>query len=100
LGVFLDCLPVSVNLKAKFTIGDYAKNGSNMNQRNFWRRFGQSYSSGLQACFACSLARAAASIPTVGVLTLGLTYDPVLNGLREGLEKVGYIGGRTPEVHR
>jgi len=46
---------------------------------------------------ACSPAGAAASIPTVGVLTPGLTYDPVLNGLRKGLEKLGYKEGRTLE---
>jgi putative ABC transport system substrate-binding protein len=44
---------------------------------------------------ACSLAGAAASIPTVGVLTPGLTFDPVLEGLREGMGKLGYKEGRV-----
>ena len=35
-------------------------------------------------------------MPTVGVLTPpGPTYDPLLNGLREGLGKAGYIEGQT-----
>jgi len=66
-------------------------------QRNFGRRVWTVVFLGIAGVlWACSPAGAAASIPTVGVLTPpGLTYDPLLNGLREGLEKGGYIEGRT-----
>ena len=37
-----------------------------------------------------STAAAQSSIPRVGVLTAGLTYDPALEGLREGLAKLGF----------
>jgi len=65
-------------------------------QRNFGRRVWTVVFLGVVVIlWACSQAGAAASIPTVGVLTPGLTYDPVFNGLCEGLEKVGYKEGRT-----
>jgi len=34
------------------------------------------------------------SVPAVGVLTPGVNYEPVFNGLREGLEKLGYHENR------
>ena len=37
---------------------------------------------------------AQSSLPVVGVLTPGLAYDPVLQGLRQGLLKLGYREGR------
>jgi len=37
---------------------------------------------------------AQSSAPVVGVLTPGLAYDPVLEGLRQGLLKLGYREGR------
>jgi putative ABC transport system substrate-binding protein len=78
-------------------MGDWRRRkGRNVKQRNFGKRVWTVVFLGVAGMFcACSLAGAAASIPTVGVLTPGLTYDPVLNGLREGLEKVGYKEGRT-----
>jgi putative ABC transport system substrate-binding protein len=42
--------------------------------------------------FACSVA-AQPRLPMVGVLTPGLSFKPVLEGLREGLEKLGYKEG-------
>jgi len=40
------------------------------------------------------IVAAQTSVPTVGVLTPGLHYEPVFNGLREGLEKLGYRENR------
>src|SRR3990172_2444724 len=59
----------------------------NVKQKNFGRRVWTVVFLGIAGVlWACSPAGAAASIPTVGVLTPpGLTYDPLLNGLREGL---------------
>ena len=36
------------------------------------------------------IVAAQTTVPTVGVLTPGLIFGPVLEGLREGLEKLGY----------
>jgi hypothetical protein len=38
---------------------------------------------------------AEASMPQVGVLTAGLTFDPVFAGLQEGLASLGYHEGRN-----
>jgi len=48
----------------------------------------------LTGSLSASLGRAQSSPPVVGVLTPGLAYDPVLEGLRQGLLKLGYRGGR------
>lgn len=44
--------------------------------------------------FRPCIVAAQTSVPTVGVLTPGGTYEPVFNGLREGLEKLGYRENR------
>jgi putative ABC transport system substrate-binding protein len=43
--------------------------------------------------FAASV-RAAEPVAVIGVLTPGMIYGPILAGLREGLEKLGYQEGR------
>jgi putative ABC transport system substrate-binding protein len=44
--------------------------------------------------FRPCIVAAQTSVPTVGVLTPGGTYEPVFIGLREGLEKLGYRENR------
>jgi len=45
-------------------------------------------------CFAARAA-ARANAARIGLLTPGKTYEPVLTGLREGLEKLGYKEGQN-----
>jgi putative ABC transport system substrate-binding protein len=43
-------------------------------------------------------ARAAQPMSVIGVLTPGMIYDPILEGLRQGLEKFGYREGRDLRI--
>jgi putative ABC transport system substrate-binding protein len=49
----------------------------------------------LAMLFAAATAMAQSASATIGVLTPGLTYDSVLDGLREGLAKFGYHEGKN-----
>jgi putative ABC transport system substrate-binding protein len=44
--------------------------------------------------FSAASVRAAEPVAVIGVLTPGMIYDPILAGLRQGLEKLGYQEGR------
>ncbi|HXK27969.1 MAG TPA: ABC transporter substrate-binding protein [Candidatus Binatia bacterium] len=42
-----------------------------------------------------SLSWAESTVPQIGVLTPGLTFDPVFRGLQEGLARLGYTEGKN-----
>jgi len=50
---------------------------------------------GLSLVAGASPLRAQATAHQIGVLTPGLTYSPVFEGLREGLVKLGYVEGKN-----
>jgi putative ABC transport system substrate-binding protein len=43
-------------------------------------------------------SRAAQPVPVIGVLTPGVIYEPIMEGLRQGLEKLGHREGRDLRI--
>src|SRR3972149_8291712 len=70
--------------------------GNGTDQGDVMRTFTVSLSLiGLSLVAGASPLRAQATAHQIGVLTPGLTYSPVFEGLREGLVKLGYVEGKN-----